>query len=125
MACRVDGIVRSGILDELKTEYTTAARAYGCTRLRIMYSEIFPNVLQLIVVQASLVAASAIVIEATLTFVGLGVQPPDASWATLVLQSYQQIYSSYTAVLFPGFLIFVTVWALNSLGDGLQRTLSR
>lgn len=118
-------IIRSGFLDELKLDYTTAAIAIGSSRLRLNISEVLPNVTQLILIQASLVAASAIVIESTLSFVGLGVQPPSASWATLVLQGYQQIYSSYTAIIFPGLMIFFTVWALNSFGDSLQRALIR
>ena len=64
-----------------------------------------------------------IFVEASLSFIGLGIQPPDTSWGTLLQQGYTNLYSSYTYALFPGFVILVAVLALNVLGDNLQKVL--
>jgi peptide/nickel transport system permease protein len=70
-------------------------------------------------VQAAINAANAIVLEAALSFVGLGVQPPDASWGTLLQQGYEQMYQSLGGVIFPAVPIFLTIWMLNILADEL------
>jgi peptide/nickel transport system permease protein len=73
--------------------------------------------------RGSLVAADAIFVEASLSFVGLGVQPPAASWGTLLQSGYTNLYQSYWYPIFPGLVILVAVLALNTLGDNLQRAL--
>jgi peptide/nickel transport system permease protein len=73
--------------------------------------------------RATLVAAEAIFVEASLSFVGLGIQPPDASWGTLLQQGYTNLYRSYWYPIFPGVVILIAVLALNTLGDNLQRVL--
>ena len=77
----------------------------------------------MLVARASLVLAEVIFVEASLSFVGLGVQPPDTSWGTLLQQGYSQLYSSYSYPVFPGLVILVAVLALNTLGDNLQKVL--
>jgi peptide/nickel transport system permease protein len=116
-------MARAAFLSEIHSDYRVAATAYGASRKRLLFSEILPNVIPTLLVQASLVAASVILTEAALSFVGLGVQPPDASWGTLLLQGYGRIYSSYSYVIFPGVMIFVSIWALNTLADHLQAVL--
>jgi ABC-type dipeptide/oligopeptide/nickel transport system permease subunit len=116
-------IARAAALSELTSDYCLAAKAYGASHTRVLFSEVLPNALPTLLVQATLVAANSLVVEATLSFVGLGVQPPAASWGTLLLQGYGRIYSSYWYVIFPGLMIFVTIWALNTVADNLQAVL--
>ena len=85
--------------------------------------ELFPNALPVLIARASLIPAEAIFVEASLSFVGLGVQPPDTSWGTLLQQGYSNLYRSYAYPLFPGLVILVAVLALNVLGDNLQKVL--
>lgn len=112
-------IVRGTVLTEVQDDYYAAAVAYGAPRRRLLFSEVLPNIRGPIGVQAAINAASAIILEAALSFVGLGIQPPDASWGTLVQQGYQKMYQSLGYVLFPTLLIFVTIWMLNILADQL------
>ena len=76
-----------------------------------------------LVARATLVIAEAIFVEASLSFVGLGIQPPDTSWGTLLQQGYANLYRSYAYPIFPGLVILVAVLALNTLGDNLQKVL--
>jgi ABC-type dipeptide/oligopeptide/nickel transport system permease subunit len=115
-------MIRSAVLGELQSDYTEAARAYGASRWRLMAKEVLPNIGAPLGVQAAINAANAIVLEAALSFVGLGVQPPDASWGTLLQQGYQKMYSSTTGVIFPALAIFLTIWMLNLLADQLGGT---
>lgn len=116
-------IARSAILVERHTEYCVAASAAGASWWRVLRREILPNAAPTLLVQASLNAASVILTEAALSFVGLGIQPPDATWGTLLQQGYTKIYSSYAFVTFPGLAIFATIWTLNVLADQLQAVL--
>jgi ABC-type dipeptide/oligopeptide/nickel transport system permease subunit len=111
------------VLVELNTEYCLAARTSGASWWRLLRREILPNAAPTLLVQASVNAASIMLTEAALSFVGLGIQPPDATWGTLVNQGYAQISSTYTLVLFPAFAIFITIWALNVIADQLQHVL--
>lgn len=115
-------MIRSTVLGELQSDYTQAALAYGATRRRLILREVLPNISAPLGVQASINAANAIILEAALSFVGLGVQPPDASWGTLLQQGYQKMYLSTTGVIFPALAIFLTIWMLNLLADQLGGT---
>lgn len=110
-------LVRSAVLSELQEDYFTAAVAFGSKRSRLLFSEVLPNARGPIVVQAAINAANAILLEASMSFVGLGIAPPEATWGTLVQQGYQKMYQSIGYVLFPALLIFVTIWLLNVLAD--------
>ena len=110
-------LVRSAVLSELQEDYFTAAVAFGSTRSRLLFSEVLPNARGPIVVQAAINAANAILLEASMSFVGLGIAPPEATWGTLVQQGYQKMYQSIGYVLFPALFIFVTIWLLNVLAD--------
>ena len=110
-------LVRSSVLSELQEDYFTAAVAFGSTRRRLLFSEVLPNAKGPIVVQAAINAANAILLEASMSFVGLGIAPSEATWGTLVQQGYQKMYQSIGYVLFPALFIFVTIWLLNVLAD--------
>jgi peptide/nickel transport system permease protein len=116
-------IARSTLLAELRSEYYLAAVSVGATGRRIVARELLPNALPVLVSRATLVLAEAIFVEASLSFIGLGVQPPSTSWGTLLQQGYSNLYSSYTYAIFPGIVILVAVLALNTLGDNLQKVL--
>lgn len=110
-------LVRSSVLSELQEDYFTAAVAFGSKRSRLLFAEVLPNARGPIVVQAAINAANAILLEASMSFVGLGIAPPEATWGTLVQQGYQKMYQSIGYVLFPALFIFVTIWLLNVLAD--------
>ena len=116
-------LARSTLLVELRSEYYVSAVSVGASGTRIVARELFPNALPVLIARASLILAEAIFVEASLSFVGLGIQPPDTSWGTLLQQGYSNLYRSYSYPLFPGFVILVAVLALNALGDNLQKVL--
>jgi peptide/nickel transport system permease protein len=110
-------IIRAVAASELRADYCTAATAFGTSRPRLLTHEILPNLLPTIRTQATLVFAYSILLESTLSFIGLGVQPPDASWGTLLSDGYTNIYQSYYGIIFPGFMIIIVAIALNTLAD--------
>jgi ABC-type dipeptide/oligopeptide/nickel transport system permease subunit len=116
-------LARSALLSELESEYYLAAVAVGAPTWRILLEELLPNTLPVLLARASLVAADAIFVEASLSFVGLGVQPPAASWGTLLHTGYTNLYTSYWYPIFPGLVIVIAVLSLNVLGDNIQRAL--
>jgi peptide/nickel transport system permease protein len=116
-------LVRGQALSVREREFVMAARVTGARPWRIMTAHIWPNVTAAIVVQASLLAASAIVIEAGLSFLGLGVQPPTPSWGAMLKEGYQYMEQAPWLAFAPGAAMFVTVLALNLFGDGLRHAL--
>lgn len=116
-------LARSAILAELESDYYLAATSVGAPPWRIIFGELLPNTVPVLLARASMVAAAAIFVEASLSFLGLGVQPPEASWGTLLQTGYASLYSSYWYSVFPGIVIVVTVLALNTLGNSLQHAL--
>jgi peptide/nickel transport system permease protein len=116
-------IARSTLLVELRSDYYVAAVSVGASGPRIVARELFPNAAPVLIARATLILAEAIFVEASLSFVGLGIQPPDTSWGTLLQQGYANLYRSYAYPLFPGLVILVAVLALNVLGDNLQKVL--
>ncbi|GAB3503816.1 ABC transporter permease [Amycolatopsis cihanbeyliensis] len=118
-------IARSAVLAELASEYVHALRAVGVRRVRVLFGEVLPNAAPALLAQASLNLATALMLEATLSFVGLGVQPPDASWGTLLDAGYRRLYESLWYPLLPALLIIAAIGALNVFGDQLRRVLHR
>jgi peptide/nickel transport system permease protein len=116
-------IMRAAVVGERGKDYVLAARALGATTPRIMFRNILPNCLSPLTVQASLGVAFAILTEASLSFLGLGVQPPAASWGTLLQVGYSYIRVTPWYVVFPGLFIFATVWSLSMLGDAVRDAL--
>jgi peptide/nickel transport system permease protein len=116
-------LVRGQALSVRERDFVTAARVLGAGPARIMLQHIWPNVVGAIIVQSSLMVAQAIIVEAALSFLGLGVEPPQASWGSMLRTGYQYIERAPWISLFPGVALFVTVLSLNLLGDGLRLAL--
>ena len=116
-SCRV---TRSQVLAARSLDYVTAARALGCGRVRIMLTQILPNIVGPILVIATLGVAYAILTEASLSFLGLGAQPPTPSWGGMLSTAREQLFTAPWISIFPGLAIFITVLGLNLLGDGLR-----
>ncbi len=116
-------LVRGEVMAVKSRDYVDAARVVGVGNWRIMFRHILPNVAPVIIVWASLVVPGLILTEATLSFLGLGVQPPTPSWGNMLTYS-QKVWSHSTAmVLLPGFAIYITVFAINLFGNGLRDAL--
>jgi ABC-type dipeptide/oligopeptide/nickel transport system permease subunit len=113
-------IVRSSVLSVKEKEYILAATASGIGRVRIMFTHVLPNVLAPLIVVATLGIATSVMIEAILSFLGLGLQPPASSWGLMISegQKYLRTFPYYS--LFPGLMIMITVFAFNAFGDGLR-----
>ena len=108
-------------LAELKHQYVDARRLQGAGSGAILFGDVLPNILSPLLVQASVLIGIGIIIEASLSFVGLGVQPPTPSWGSMLADSKQTVFSGeYWLSLFPGLAIFVSVIGFNLLGDGLR-----
>ncbi len=116
-------LVRGQALSVRERDFITAARVLGAKPLRITLRHIWPNVTAPVIVQSSLMIAQAIIVEAALSFLGLGVEPPNASWGSMLREAYQYMDRAPLLSFFPGAAIFITVLALNLLGDGLRRAL--
>ena len=116
-------LARGSALGELQKEYVTASRVAGAGTLRLMFSQVLPNCAAPLIVQATLGFSSAILDAAALGFLGLGVQPPDAEWGTMLASARDYIDSAWWIVTMPGLAILVSVLAINLLGDGLRDAL--
>lgn len=113
-------VMRSSTLQVRGREYVAAARAIGCSNTRIVMSEIMPNIVNNLIVVVTLEMAHAVLLEAALSFLGLGVQPPTPSWGLMVSEGKQMMLFEPWLVLIPGFVLFALVLAINLLGDGLR-----
>jgi peptide/nickel transport system permease protein len=116
-------LVRGQVLSVRNQEYVQAARAIGVSDLMVMFRHIFPNVVGVMLVQATLVTAEAILIESALSFLGLGIQPPTPSWGNLLEDARTTMTTQWWLTWFPGVMIVVTVLCVNFLGDGLRDAL--
>jgi peptide/nickel transport system permease protein len=116
-------LLRAETLVEQGKDYVLAARALGATQGRIMFRHVLPNAASTILVQVTLGMTIAILIEAFMSYVGLGVQPPRSSLGTLLASGYGFVGLSAWYVTFPGLVIFALVWTFNILGDGLRDAL--
>ncbi|MBL7060865.1 MAG: ABC transporter permease, partial [Actinobacteria bacterium] len=113
-------IFRSSILSIKNKEYIEAARALGANNYRIITKHIFPNSMAPIIVFATMNVGVAIIVEAALSFLGLGVQPPTPSWGKMLAESLDYIDIAPWMMLFPGLAIVITVLGFVLLGDGLR-----
>lgn len=120
---RIARVVRGLVLSIKEQEFIMAARAAGAGNARIIGRHVLPNVVGAIAVEVTLLLGTAIVLESTLSFLGLGVQPPNASLGTLVSDAKGSIESDPVRVLIPGFCIVWIVLCVNFLGDGLRDAL--
>ncbi len=116
-------LVRSSFLSLKEKEFTEAARAAGAANARIMLRHILPNAMSPIIVAATLRVGAAIITESGLSFLGFGVQPPTPTWGNMLKNAQSEMdYAPWTAI-FPGLFIFITVIAVNYIGDGLRDAL--
>ena len=115
--------IRGEILALREKEFVEAAVAQGKGSLRIMFSELLPNVVSTIIVFFTLNIANNMLLESSLSFLGAGVRPPNASWGTMIADGYQSIYTAPHLTIVPGLMIVATVLSLNVFGDGLRDAL--
>ncbi len=113
-------IARAPTIAIKEREFVEAGRALGYSDLRLMLGHILPNILPEILVMGSLWLATAIRVEASLAFIGLGVAPPTATWGGMIREGFENILDSFWLALFPSFAILIVVFSLNLLGDGLR-----
>jgi peptide/nickel transport system permease protein len=116
-------LARGQVLAVRAEEYVEAARAVGNPPARILLRHILPNILPPVIVQSTLAIAAAIIAEASLSFLGLGQQPPSPSWGSMLNTAQRFLTQAPWMAVFPGLAIFVTVLAFNLLGDGLRDAL--
>ncbi len=119
----VSRIVRGQVLTVREMEFVTAARVLGFGRARILARHVLPNVLTPVIVAATLGIGNTILAEAALSFLGLGVQPPTASWGNMVASGRDAMLDAWWITTFPGLAIVFTVMAFNLVGDGLRDAL--
>lgn len=118
-------LIRGQVLKVREYDFVQAARALGASDMRILFVHILPNAIQPLIVQASLGMAGAVLSEASLSFLGLGVPPPAPSWGTMIEEArdLSTLQSAPHALIFPGIAIALTVLAFNFIGDGLREYL--
>jgi len=116
-------IVRSEVLSLREREFVQAARALGMSDLRIIVRHVVPNTLAPVIVFATLLIGNTILVEAGLSFLGLGVQPPTPSWGNMISEGRDALLTAWWVATFPGLAIVFTVVAFNLLGDGLRDAL--
>jgi peptide/nickel transport system permease protein len=115
--------IRAQVLALRDREFVDAARQQGLGPVRIMVSEILPNVMSTVIVFIPLILANAILTEAGLTYLGAGVQPPNPSWGTMISDGISTIPASFSNVLIPGIMLVLAVLSINVFGDGLRDAL--
>ena len=116
-------LTRSTVLTLREAEYVEASRALGASSIQLLFRRILPNALPPLIVLATLGIATAILDTAALSFLGLGAQPPQAEWGTMLGSERNQLFSAPHLVIIPGIAISITVLAFNLLGDGLRDAL--
>jgi peptide/nickel transport system permease protein len=116
-------LVRGQFLSLKAKEFVDAARISGAKNNRIMWRHILPNAASPIIVSATLRVGNAILTESTLSFLGFGIQPPMPTWGNMLKNAQSQMVIAPWIAIFPGLFIFLTVVAINYLGDGLRDAL--
>jgi peptide/nickel transport system permease protein len=116
-------VVRGSVLSARETEYVTAARVAGATDRSLMLKHILPNILPPVIVLATLGIAGAIILGSTLSFLGLGIQPPTPEWGNMMSDGRTMMRHFWWVSFFPGLAIMLTVLAINLVGDGLRDAL--
>ena len=113
-------VMRSATQQVRSREFVAAAEALGCSTTRIVLSEVMPNVMNHLIVVATLEMAHAILLEAALSFLGLGVQPPTPSWGLMVSEAKTLMFFDGWLIAIPGIALFLLVLSINLIGDGLR-----
>jgi peptide/nickel transport system permease protein len=115
--------IRAQVLQLREREFIDAARQQGLSNLQIMFRELLPNVASTVVVFIPLILANAILLEAGLSYLGAGVQPPNPSWGTMIAQGISTIPAAFSNVLVPGIMLVLAVMSINIFGDGVRDAL--
>jgi peptide/nickel transport system permease protein len=113
-------VLRSATQQVTALDYITAAQAAGCSTLRILLTEVIPNIMNHLIVVATLEIAHAVLLEAALSFLGLGVQPPLPSWGLMVSEGREVMFFLPFMITLPGIALFLLVLSVNLLGDGIR-----
>jgi peptide/nickel transport system permease protein len=113
-------LVRGQVLAVREREFVEAARALGASDLRIILRHILPNIIQPVIVQAAIGMAGAVLAEATMSFLGLGVPPPTASWGSMLNDARSHLFDASHLVIFPALTVMFAVLAFNFIGDALR-----
>jgi peptide/nickel transport system permease protein len=116
----VTRLVRAEFLSLRERDFVLAAISQGASDLRIIFSHILPNAMAPVLVAATLGVAAAVLVESSLSFLGLGVQPPNPSWGNMLTEGKDNIEIAWWLSLFPGLAIFITVMGYNLLGEGIR-----
>jgi len=116
-------LVRSSVLSLKEQEFVAASRALGASGSHLLFARILPNAIPVLVVQATLSIAAAILEAAALSFLGLGAQPPAPEWGTMLGSEYENVFTSPHLVFYPGIAIMITVLSFNLIGDGIRDAL--
>lgn len=116
-------VIRSAILTLVDMEYIEAARSYGTPDSKIIIKHVLPNALGVIIVQVTMTFGSMIISASTMSFLGMGIQPPTPEWGSMLSEGKNYMMYAPHIVLFPGFSIVLTVLSLNLIGDGLRDAL--
>jgi ABC-type dipeptide/oligopeptide/nickel transport system permease subunit len=116
-------LARAGTLVEIRKPHVEAARSVGATEARIMVLHVFPNVMPPLITQTANAVATAVLLEAAFSFLGLGVQPPNPSWGGMLQQARLYLSANPWYGVFPGLFITIFVLSLNTVADGLQNVL--
>jgi len=113
-------VMRSATLQVRNLDFVAAAQALGCSTPRIILTEIMPNIVNSLIVVATLEMAHAVLLEAALSFLGLGVQPPEPSWGLMISEAKGMIFFDSWLIAIPGAALFALVLSINLLGDGVR-----
>jgi peptide/nickel transport system permease protein len=117
-------IIRGQVLSLREKEFVEASRSLGASNKRIIFREILPNLVAPIIVYTTLILPTNVLFEAALSYLGVGVQPPTASWGQMIAAASPIFNTAWWYMLFPGIALVVTVLAFNLVGDGLQDALN-
>jgi peptide/nickel transport system permease protein len=125
LAPRFFRVLRGAAQSVGRQTFIEASRGIGCSTPRILRCHVLPNVASPLIVQISLAIGMATLAEAALSFIGLGVQPPDPSWGAMIGRGYRFIYDAPLMIFVPGLAIMLTVLAYNMIGDGIRDSMGR
>ena len=117
-------IIRGQVLSLREKEFVEASKSLGASNFRIIFREILPNLVAPIIVYSTLMIPANILLEASLSFLGIGVQPPTSSWGQMIGDAVGIFDEAWWYMLFPGIALVLTVLAFNLVGDGLQDALN-
>ena len=116
-------VIRGAAISAKQNQYVEAARVIGATPVRIIFRHVAPNVFPILIVGASIQVGGAVLVESSLSFLGYGVPPPTASWGRMLNEARDRLTQAPHIAIFPGLVIFFTVYSFNMLGDALRDVL--